>query len=421
VFHLLLKKEGKKDIIIWSTQAVSILISISTGKVIATNFKSSDFGQYSLILSFYFLITGLFFNPIQQFFSTEVNKNNHNDFLITYCIILSFLNSFFFLFASAFCILFRYNYYLDIFLLLISSLGQSAMSLMVNLSNIQRRYLLNSIALTVPLVLNLAIILFQNTATSNTYIALLIAMSLSNLFSSIILYYLYFSKTEKNINLLNYKKNIILFFKHVRKLLNFAIPLALLSISNWFSSYFDRFIIYKYMARSDVGIYAANYGLASKVIVLSTPIMILLRADIYDPNISIQIKKKIIWKKIITFALIGLVASIILLLFKNQIGNLFLSQNYTDGFFILAPISIAYVLLGCIQFFDLFFYYTSKTTNIFYVYTFGMLLNVILSMSLIPSFGLWGACEANILSYLFQFILASYLFSNTIIEESCIQ
>ncbi len=384
----------KKDTyIVWSSQIINALLSVILGKIIATFYSSSDFGQFTLITSLLFLYTSVFINPLQQFFSVQLGSSDRRPLLTTFVWGMSAVNFIFFLFpliASFFLPNVTNTHRFFLFML---CLGQSWASLLTNYFNIEKKFILNGLVILLPSLLNITFVVLLLTQGFANVTYLIFSISLANLITPITLFTLLNVKGIKKTTFRYAIKRIESFLIYLPKAYGFSLPLIFLAIFSWLATYSDRYIINILMQPSDVGIYSANYGLASKVMLLSVgPLLTLLRPDIYGEYLSLIDKKILLKKTLLRYFALGLFIVLIFVFFYNQIGLFFLSKEYQAGFFILVPISLTYLILTSSQFFDLFFYANSKTGNILLINGVGMLINLILNIfySKVPSLG--GMC-----------------------------
>ncbi len=401
---------SKKDSsLVWFSQLANAALSIIMGKLVTQLYSPADFGHFALLTTIIFLYTNILFNPIQQFFSVKLNTSEKQETLHAYIWGLLYSN---FIFAPVLSVLFYFwgGSKVDCFFLILLSLSQSWASLLVNYYNLERNYVKNAVAILSPSILNIIFILsvLFTHLESGTY--LIASLSCANFSVSLFLtlkLVLKFGAPSISTSINRFKKEIPSAFK-------FSGPLIILGVLNWLISYSDRFFIDLFMTKSDVGIYSANYGLASKVMLLASgPMIVLLRPDIYGSALSAFEKKELILKKIVTYLFWATPLVFSFYLFQNKIGLLFLSSSFEKGFFIFFPISLTYLALTCAQFFELYFYSISKTKYILYVFAIGSATNILLNIILIHWLGFWGACLSNIISSSIQFLFAFYYFKKS--------
>lgn len=394
--------------LVWASQMLNALLSVVLGKMIAVNFAADEFGQYSLVISSLFLYSSLFFNPILQFFVFKLGDNSEQHLLDSFIWGVLAFNLVFFLFPFIISLSIPGVTYWDRFLLFILAIGQSWISLFLNEANISKRYWINSLALILPQIINLILIVVAGFMNWGGSAVLLLAIATANICTAL---FFLVRKYVINAESIRIKSSLHHFKFYLFGAVKFSTPLVLLALINWLVSYGDRYLIAYFMSANDVGLYSANYGLASKVLLLLTgPSLTLLRPAVYDIKTTVPEKKKYVLNSIFRHSIVGIFFVLVFVFFSNKIGLILLSTDYQAGFGLMLPIAFAFLVFTCTLYFDLFFYALSKTYNILMIYGVGMIFNLGLNIWFIPEWGLQGACYANIISYAIQFILAAILF-----------
>ena len=175
----------------------------------------------------------------------------------------------------------------------------------------------------------------------------------------------------------------------------------------WLVNYIDRFFIDYYNDKELVGIYSANYSLGSKIFILLHPIFLIpLNKIVYGFETKFYKKKKLS-KSLRNYLIVSLPILIFCFLFYNFIGNLFLSNNYSEGFVVIPLTAASYLILTISYFIELFFYEFNKTKILLRLNLGIAILNVLLNIILVPSFGIYGAICSTFLAFSFK-LLYSY-------------
>ncbi|MEZ0539260.1 oligosaccharide flippase family protein [Fibrella arboris] len=198
----------------------------------------------------------------------------------------------------------------------------------------------------------------------------------------------------------------------------YASPLMLYGVFGWVIVYADRYIINQLLTAADVGYYAIGYSLGARMALIASPLTTHLTpivlaahastpADLPPPANS----QNPIWKHLGLFWLISAPICVFLLLFRDTIGRLVLTESYQPAFLVIPLIAIAYVGSLSIQFFETKFYATNQTHYVLWQSIAGALLNVFLNLWLIPQFGIAGAALSMIGSAFCQLLIAYFLFS----------
>jgi O-antigen/teichoic acid export membrane protein len=217
-----------------------------------------------------------------------------------------------------------------------------------------------------------------------------------------------------NIKALKIKK--IRFFSY-RKFLNnqliFGFPLIFTAILSWLNNYIDRYIIDYFLDLSEVGIYNANYSLGSKFFLLLSPIFLILLSPKVYSNSPLKNKKALINKYFLVFSGLAIFILVILGFTYNMIGEVLLSQTYSEGFNIIFWIAIAHFFLVATTLFESLFYSEKFTKFILYGNLVAAIINIALNILLIPILGIFGAAIATVLSFLSRFIYIYLKFERT--------
>lgn len=166
----------------------------------------------------------------------------------------------------------------------------------------------------------------------------------------------------------------------------------------------DRFFLKYYFDESVVGIYWANYRLAT--------IMSLVIAAFrfswtpYFLNLTTNPDNKKIISNIFTyFIFAGMFLFLILCLFLNNIieisfaGYSLLDVNYRSGTGIVPFIMLAYIFSGLFSILNAAPFFTNKTGSLFAFSLSGLILNILFNFLLIPKFNITGAAVSTLLTY----------------------
>lgn len=208
-----------------------------------------------------------------------------------------------------------------------------------------------------------------------------------------------------------YKTKIPIAYRtFLKKYFRFAWPLIFLAIWAWINNYFDRYAIDYFLTTKEVGIYNASYSVGSKFFLLVSPIyMILLTPRVYALQKK-EVKKREVKKFGLFYFLLAIPLLVAIYIFRDVIGNILLSENYSAGFFIIFWIALAYFLLTSTQLFELIFYAEQKTKIILYASICSALTNITLNILLIPELGIFGAAIATCCAFVFHFCIIFLVF-----------
>ncbi|MBK9403864.1 MAG: hypothetical protein IPN57_04930 [Ignavibacteria bacterium] len=173
----------------------------------------------------------------------------------------------------------------------------------------------------------------------------------------------------------------------------------------------DKFFLKYYFDESVVGIYWANYRLATimSLVIAAfrfswTPYFLNLTAN---PD-----NKKIISNIFTYFIFAGMFLFLILCLFINNIveisfaGYSLLDVSYRSGTGIIPFIMLAYIFSGLFSILNAAPFFTNKTGSLFAFSLSGLILNVLFNFLLIPKYEITGSCNCN------AYNLRTYVFNN---------
>lgn len=204
-------------------------------------------------------------------------------------------------------------------------------------------------------------------------------------------------------------------FSYGNKFIYIGIFLILIDMS-------DRFFLKYYFDESLVGIYWANYRLATVMSLLIsafrfswTPYFLNLASN---PD-----NKKIISDIFTYFVFAGLLLFVVFSVFMDQIvsvnifGFNFLDVKYWSGISIVPVVMLAYFLSGLYSVLNAAPFFTDKTGSLFAFALSGLLVNILLNFLLIPGTGIIGAAFSTMLTYGFMSVVI-YIYSQRIYHIS---
>lgn len=379
-------------------QAFSAFLMLALGKIIAVYFLPHEFGRYNLQMATYILFFSVLIGPVVQFIKVNNNSLNRKIGLIHYLPLLGFL--ILIMISSLFFILeiknIEYSYYLFLLAIVFVFFDLLNRIFIDNFNTSGSFYYLGSydILNKFLLLLSLSFLIYYFEKTHSNYLwANMIASTILTAFIGMFV-----------IDIDIKRRFVVSLNKLYKKVLRYCLPLSIMSLFSWCVDYFDRFAIDYYLDLNSVGIYNASYSLGSKFLLISVPVFISILSPLVYRNINVKSKKKYIndyFKKYIYFSL-GIL--FVIHFSYDFIGNLFLSADYAQGFFLISGINFAYFFLTASFLFEMLLYSENKTKYILYVNILAAGSNVILNIIFIPKFGIIGAMYATIFSFFLKFI-----------------
>lgn len=195
---------------------------------------------------------------------------------------------------------------------------------------------------------------------------------------------------------------LILDFSHLRRSLDFSLPLLPHVASAWIISSSDRVILEKLVDMNDLGIYA----LASQVTyVLNTfyssvnnaflPRYIILRQERKEQKANRLLK--ILKLVVIVFGILSIPVAVYGL-------KLFISSEYLEVLSIVPILLLGKIMTGLYLVPVAKLYYSRKTTAIAKSSSIAAFVNIAVSIIAIPRIGIYGAVCSTIISELFRYV-----------------
>ena len=207
-------------------------------------------------------------------------------------------------------------------------------------------------------------------------------------------------------------------FLKIKEMLAFGNKFIFIGFFVLFIDVSDRFFLKYFFDESVVGIYSANYRLASVMSFLIasfkfswTPYFLNLKSN---PD-----NKKIISSIFTNFVFTGLFLFLVFSIFTEQLvkisffGIEFLDADYWSGLKIIPVILAAYFFSGAYSTLNAVPFFTDNTQSIFYITLSGVVLNTLLNLILIPLYDIMGAAISTFLTYFIMFVII-YFYSQKI-------
>lgn len=198
----------------------------------------------------------------------------------------------------------------------------------------------------------------------------------------------------------------------LKKLFIFSIPLLVAGILSTLVDLADRFIINHYLGAKDVGSYSFAYRIA-----MVMNIVVISFGSVWNPRSLDDIKQKLISQTmpcvftkllfLLSFIFLGVSLLIDDLFTFNISGKVLFGQEYYGGVIIIPFILLSYLFRGVSTFYSVYPLSSGKSYHFLVGDLLGFISNIFLNIVLIPIYGLVGAAIATLVSYL---IIAAYSF-----------
>jgi len=172
----------------------------------------------------------------------------------------------------------------------------------------------------------------------------------------------------------------------------------------------DRFFLKYFYNEEVVGIYSANYRLASVMSLLIaafrfswTPYFLNLEKNPDNKKIISQIFTYLVFTGLFLFLAFALFTEPIV---KISFGKFsLLDVRYQSGLIIIPFVLLAYLFSGLYSALSVASFYADKTRELFYVAAAGLLVNTICNFVLISNYGILGASISTMVTYFFMMII----------------
>ena len=183
-------------------------------------------------------------------------------------------------------------------------------------------------------------------------------------------------------------------WKHLRKMLQFSMPLVFSSLFFFFQNYTDRIILNKILGLHDVGLYAVGVRVSSLLAVFASIFQMSILPLIYKnyKDISSQNDIGII---VNLFLFMMLLFILFFSLFMPEIFRTLIGVKFIDAIKII-PILFFSILFQTLYVFSPGLGLEKKTVHIASLSLFGLVLSVVMNYTLINYYGLIGAAFASL-------------------------
>ncbi len=207
-------------------------------------------------------------------------------------------------------------------------------------------------------------------------------------------------------------------FHKLKEMLSFGNKFIFIGFFVLFIDVSDRFFLKYYFDESLVGIYSANYRLASVMSFLIasfkfswTPYFLNLNSDPDNKRIISSIFTNFIFTGSFLFLIFSVLTELLVKI--SFFGIEFLNTDYWSGLKIVPVILAAYFVSGVYSTLNAAPFFTNNTRSILYITLAGVISNTVLNIILIPMFDIMGAAVSTLFTYSIMFIII-YFYSQKI-------
>jgi O-antigen/teichoic acid export membrane protein len=194
--------------------------------------------------------------------------------------------------------------------------------------------------------------------------------------------------------------------------LKFGLPLVPTGLLGWITSSSDRYLIGYFLDSQMVGIYSAAYNIGAIIGFFGAPLQIILFPTIsklYEAGKDQEMKTYLAYS-LKYFLLFTIPAIFGLSLLSRQLLLIMTSTEFVAQGAVILPIvavgTLFYGLYGSI--FAWIFAVAKRTKLVFVLVSFSALINLILNIIFIPSYGIIAAAITTLIAYFILFALTIY-------------
>lgn len=183
--------------------------------------------------------------------------------------------------------------------------------------------------------------------------------------------------------------------------LQFGVPLMGLSISNWFLTMSDRYIINFFDGSANVGIYSTNYSLANSIYTMFSLIIV----NAYHPVImkkwddSKEATMQLVSNSIEQYLLLMIPITVFGCLKSPIVLGLFQGDLYAENNWIFNWVAIGILIQGLSLLFHKYYELIKKTSKILIINILAAIVNIVLNIVLIPIWGFGIAAFTTFVAY----------------------
>jgi O-antigen/teichoic acid export membrane protein len=191
-------------------------------------------------------------------------------------------------------------------------------------------------------------------------------------------------------------------------LAKFGLPLAVSSLSAWLLVLSDRYILGYFGSAEQVGIYSVSFSVVDRSIGMFYSVLMLAAYPIIVSTWEEkgkQTTQQLIKELSRYFFILCIPAFVGLSILSRDVFTLFMGKEFIDSFRLVPFFAFCSLLMGLFQYLGKGFEIYKKTLLLALTFLIAGVVNVVLNILLIPSYGYLGAGMAKAISYLILIVL----------------
>ncbi len=254
-----------------------------------------------------------------------------------------------------------------------------------------------------------AIILYNFIIIISSYLYLhTLGLDINSYLQSYLISYVFLSLLGLKFIIYEYKPNKInaISISRLISLLKISLPLIPDSLLMMLLFWIDRYMLNVYSGMALVGIYSVAYQFSSVIGLIINPFGQALSPVMFESFVNNERRYKKMMSLIIeNFWMILSMIIMAYFTFLNEIYQIFLGQEYLEGYNIILILILALALGAATNFFGTTLIMKERTKFVFIITFIAVLFDISLNFILIPRYNIYGAAISIALSYGFKFIL----------------
>lgn len=392
------------------SQAITAIVGFIILSVYTKLLEPSEFGKVSIIWVFINIVSILIDGRLNTAFSIKYYKSSREENvtniysiflynLIVYSIFFFVFLSFPWLFESLLGIKIIKSEIYVIFLLILVMIFGNFYTNFLMISRKPKSFFIVLLMFNAVLIISSLVYLFTFSAG---YISYLKAYTISYLILSL-LGLRFFISTYK-------PRRKMISCSNLKKLLNIGLPLVPDALLLMLLVWADRYVLNLYSGLTIVGIYSAGYRFSELInnFVL-TPFGQAMSPTLFEQYTKSMVEYKRIMGQILKYYwLVILSITIVYFVFLKEVYMLFIGGEYLEGYNIIGIVLLGIIIGGAANLLSATLIMKEKTKYVFLFTSISVFLNIGLNFIIVPTYGMYGASIATLLSYILQFILIFY-------------
>jgi len=189
-----------------------------------------------------------------------------------------------------------------------------------------------------------------------------------------------------------------------KELFKFGYPFIFSGLGAFILTFSDRYFINYFGDISNVGVYSLGYKFG--FLLFTFPVRpLLLIWDVQRFEIVNKDGYEVVFNKFLSwFVIVTVSVALFISIVVENVLHVMSDPKFWEASNIVPIIMIAYLFQACTDFFNFGIFYTGKTKHMAYGTVLAAIIIVILSVFMIPVFGIYGAAWATVIAFLIRLV-----------------